>query len=704
MKKQLQTVFYSWQSDIPAKVNRNFIQTALKKAVESLTAKDLISVEPVIDRDTQNVAGACKIADTIFEKIDKAAVFVADVTIIGRARNRGKQIPNPNVLVELGYALKVLTAERLIFVTNTAFGSVEDLPFDLRGRRTLPYSLAEKDFENNRENQEKRRQAKKDLQTGLEEALKSIFQLPPRDLNTLPPQLLFLNGAKSLQQMASTTIGPRGGRIVLVEFKDKRRIVTRDGHTIAANLNDPDYHVRLGIDGLERVAEDTREQVGDGAKTAMLLCYEMVRGGYEAVSGGAQLFDILNGMELAVQKAVNYIKEQTQPLNKGGISQIATTAGGMSAANLLTTAFDNSSPDAVLTVEEGIVSNKSSVHTQEGVVFQQGYLADDFINHPNGDCVFEDCFVLICEGKIYSHNQLLQIIQEIASAKAPIFTLAEEIEGEALTLLVQNNGKTISCVAVKAPGYGENKKSWIKDIAVITGSDVFGGIFGKKLENADLSALGKAKKIIVGKNQTQIIGGQGNEVKVAGRIFQLREQIAQTTSHYEREKLQERLANLLGNIAIIKIGGRTRQELLDNKYKVTTSMFAVRFALEGGYVLGGGLTLLNAQAWLESEAQLKSNNQSENDGIEIIRRALREPIQHLLATRNKSVEELQRVTKNQPEIGFNLMNEQFENLRDAGIWDSSQVTQSVLEIAFSHAKMILETASLGIMRQDGRNM
>lgn len=697
MAKPKQTVFYSWQSDSLPKANRYFIQAALNRAIKVLASKDSIAVEPVFDSDTRNVAGAPKIADTIFTKIDAAAILVADVTIISRTHGKTakerKALPNPNVLVELGYALKVLGDERLVLIANTAFGHIEDLPFDLLGRRTLPYTLREKDLEQNAEGQKVRRQVRDQLQLALETALESIFLLPPRDLNQLPAPLLILRGARSLREKAANTIGPCGGRASFVGRKERERIFTRDGYTITSHLTNHDHHTRHGIDLLSKTAEEIRQQAGDGAKTALLLCYEMVNAGYEAIEASEPLPDLLDGMERAVEKTVDYIKKQRKPLGKHGVAHVAKTAGGPAAAKLVIEAFERAKPEGVLMVEEDVAPAKSSVEIQEGVRFHSGYLADEFANNPTGNCILENCFILVYEGKIHSYKDLLPVLSQIAKARRSVVVLAEDIEGEALELLVANcTKKALSCVAVKAPGFSEGKKSWLKDIANITGCQILGGDYGKKLESVELSDLGMAEKVVVEKSETRIIAGQGNEERIAIRLAQLRKQIEQADS-YEREKLQNRLANLLGSTAVIKVGGPTRDALLDNTYKARTAMNSVQWALSQGYVLGGGLTYYNARKLLERELKLKSLSQGEKTGIMAVQRALEEPIRCLLLTGRETVEELQNHSKDQHEVGFNLVIKKYENLRTAGVWDAAVVASFAIQIAFSHAKMILETTS-----------
>jgi chaperonin GroEL len=699
MAKPQQTAFYSWQSDSPPKANRNFIQTALKRAIEAVKAKESIAVEPVFDSDTRNVAGAPKISDTIFNKIDASSVFVADVTIIRRtagktARDR-KALPNPNVLVELGYALKALGDERLVLVANTSFGRIEDLPFDLLGRRTIPYTLSEKDLENSADGQRIRRQVRDQLQGALETAIESILLLPPRDLNQLPAALLILQGAKSLRDRAAATIGPRGGRTAYIG-RDGERVLTRDGLLISKHLTSRDHHSREGIELLSKTAEEIRRQVGDGAKTALLLCYEMVNGGYEAIESNEPLDEVLDGMERSVEKTVGYIKKRRKSANRTDVFSIAKTAGGIVAAKLVDEAYERAPSEGLWWVQDDVAPATSSVEIQEGIRFNGGYLADEFANDPSGDCILENCFVLVYEGKIHSSNELAPIIGLVAEAKKPILVLAENVEGSALELLVINNNQKLSCVAVKAPGYSQDKRNWLKDIAAITGTSVLGGIYGKKLETALLSDLGTAERVVVEKDVTQIIAGSANQKRIEIRLAQLRRQISETPS-VEQTQLQDRIANLLGKTAVIRIGGTTRDALLDNHYNVETSMRSVHLALAHGYVVGGGLTYYEAAKALQCKLELKSLTKAEKIGIKVVQRALHGPIQSLLYTGRETIEEFEK-NSGKPEIGFNLATKKYDNLRTAGVLDAARVAAAAVQIAFSHARTILETTSWDTIR------
>lgn len=705
MVKPQQTVFYSWQSDSPTKTNRYFIQDALDKAVKALASKGNIAVDPVVDRDTRNVAGAPKIVDTILDKIDTAAVFVADVTLVaktpGKTAKDRKALPNPNVTMELGYALKTLGDKRLVLIANTAYGRIEDAPFDLLGRRTLPYNLAEKQLGNDAQSRKIKKEVKDQLIKDLEAAILTILLLPPRDFNQLPAPLLILKGASNLRNNAASLIGPRGGRATIFKLGERQGTVTRDGLTIAAQLTNQDHNTRQGIDLLSKAAYDAREQAGDGAKTSMLLCYEMVKGGYEAVDKGELLADVINGMERAVEKTVNYIQKQKRPLDRDDIPNIAETSGGPAAAELLVQAFEKAKPEGVWAIQEDEAPAKSSVEIQEGIIFYQGYLADEFANDPQtGNCLLEDCFVLVHDGKIYSNQQILKVLGEIGETQKSVLILAEDIEGEALKLLAYNNKKKrLSCVAVKAPGYQEKKSEWLRDVAVISGADLLGGYFGRSIENADLSNLGRAEKVIVERDKTQIVPGKDNEEQIAIRLAQIHKQISLTATD-ERDKLRTRLANLIGKTAIIKVGGRTGEELLDNKYKFTTSLHSVKSALAQGYVLGGGLTYYNARKSLDKELKLKSLNQAEKVGIKVIQKALEEPMQCLLATGKQSIDDFQKHSEDQPEVGYNLITKKYESFRRAGILDSLAPTQYALQIAFSHAKIILETTSWDLIKPD----
>jgi chaperonin GroEL len=701
MAKPQQTIFYSWQSDIPSKANRNFIQTALKRAIEAVKKKESIAVEPVFDSDTRNVAGAPKISDTIFAKIDASSIFVADVTIIrtvGKTVRDRKALPNPNVLVELGYALKALGDERLVLVANTSFGRIEDLPFDLLGRRTIPYTLSVKDLESNAEGQRTRRQVRDQLQGALETAIESILLLPPRDLNQLPAALLILQGAKSLRDGAAATIGPRGGRTAYKGIRDGERVLTRDGLVISTHLTSRDQHSREGIELLSKTAEEIRRQVGDGAKTALLLCYELVNGGYEAIESNEPLDEVLDGMERAVEKTVGYINERRKPASRADVFNIAKTAGGIVAAKLVGEAFERAPSEGVWWVQDDVAPAASSIEIQEGIRFNGGYLADEFANDPSGNCILENCFMLVYEGKMQSSQELVPIIGLVAEAKKPVFVLAEGVEGSALELLVINNhNEKLSCVAVKTPGYSEEKRNWLKDIAAITGTSVLGGTYGKKLETALLSDLGTAERVVVQKDQTQILPGHCNEERTRIRLAQLRTQIKETPSA-EQSKLHDRLANLLGSTAVIKIGGTTRDALLDNRYNVETAMQSVRLSLEQGDVVGGGLTYYQAATALERDLALKSLTKAERIGIKAVQRALQGPIESLLYTGRETIKEFERNFKGQPEIGFNLATKKYENLRTAGVLDAARVAASAVQIAFSHARTILETTSWDTIR------
>ncbi len=703
MAKPKQTVFYSWQSDSPSKSNRNFIQTVLKRAIDAVNAKGILAAEVVLDSDTRNVAGSPKIADTIYKKIDAASAFVADVTIIkwtaGKTAKTRKALPNPNVLVELGYALKVLEDPRLILLINTAYGRIEELPFDLLGRRTIPYALTPKDLVNNAEGERIRRQVRESLQGVIEKALETIFLLPPRDLSQLPPPLLILEGARSLRDKAATTIGPRGGRTAYIRMRDRERFLTRDGLTIADNVTNRDHHSREGIDLLSRTAEEIREQVGDGAKTALLLCYEMVNGAYEVIETKEPLDDVLDGMERAVEKTVDYIAQNRKPLNRDDVLNVAKTAGGMTAAELVTESYKRAKPDGIWMVENDVAPSESTIDIQEGIRFYRGYWSEDFANDPEtGNCVFNNCYILLYGGRLSATRAYYALLENIAKENKPVFVVAEEIDDVAITTLLLNKEKLAS-VAVKAPGIKEDRRAWLKDIAAITGGQVLGDEYGKKLEQADLSDLGMAEKVIVEKDQTRIIPGPGNEERIAIRLAQLRSQIEQTTSN-ERSKLQNRLANLIGNTAVIKAGGTTRDALLDNRYNIETAMQSVRWALAQGYVLGGGLTYYNVAQSLEDDLKLPNLTKGEKIGIRAVQRALREPILCLLQTGRETVEELQKNAKDQAEVGFNLATKRYESLRTAGVWDAAQVMVSAVRISFSHAEMILKTTSWDTIRPD----
>jgi chaperonin GroEL len=481
-------------------------------------------------------------------------------------------------------------------------------------------------------------------------------------------------------------------------MSDGQRVLTKDGLVISRHLTSGDHHAREGIDLLGKTAEEIRRQVGDGSKTALLLCYEMIQGGYEAIDSNEPLDEVLNGMERAVRKTIGYINKNRKAASRKDVFNIAKTAGGTAAARLINEAYERATSEGVWWIQDDVAPATSSVEIQEGIKFGSGYLTDEFVNDQSGDCVLENCFALIYQGRILSTQELAPIIGLVAEAKRPVFVLAEDIEASALELLViNNNNKKLSCVAVKSPGYSKEKGSWLKDIAAVTGTSILGGIYGNKLETASLSDLGIVERVVVRKDETQIIPGARNEERVKIRLAQLRKQIKETPSA-EQSKLYDRLANLLGNTAVIKIGGTTQDALRDTRYKVETAVHSVRSAFGQGYVLGGGLTYYQAGMSLERDLTLKSLTKAEKIGIQAVQQALQAPLHSLLLTGDETIEEFKDKWNSKPEIGFNLVSKSYENLRIAGVFDAAPVAASAIQIAFSHAQTILETTSWDTIR------
>lgn len=350
-------------------------------------------------------------------------------------------------------------------------------------------------------------------------------------------------------------------------------------------------------------------------------------------------------------------------------------------------------------VEDDTAPADSTVEIQEGIRFSRGYLAEEFANDPEtGNCVLDDCYIFLHGGSLYATQAYYEFLGKIADAKKTVLIVAEDIDDVAIKTLLRNKG-VLTSVAVKAPGLKDDKRGWLKDIASITGGQVLGVEYGKKLEEADLSDLGIAEKVIGEKDQTRIIPGSGNDERIAIRLAQLRSQIKQAPTN-EKGKLQNRLANLIGNTAVIKAGGTTRDNLLDNKYKIETAMRSVHWALAQGYVLGGGLTYYNARQLLERDLKLKSLSQGEKVGIKVVQRVLEEPIRCLLQRDRETIEELQSNANGQTEVGFNLTTKRYEDLRTAGVWDAARLAASAVQLAFAHARMILETTSWDTIRPD----
>jgi chaperonin GroEL len=453
------------------------------------------------------------------------------------------------------------------------------------------------------------------------------------------------------------------------------------------------------------VASKTSDVAGDGTTTATILAQAIYREGVKAVAAGANPMAIKRGIEKAVEVAVEEVKKLSKPVSGDMIAQVGTISANSDATigNIIADAMKKVGKDGVITVEESKTMT-TELQTVDGMQFDRGYLSPYFVSDAERmECVLEDPYILIHEKKISNMKDLLPLLEQIARAGKPLLVIAEEVEGEALATLVVNKLRgTLNACAVKAPGFGDRRKAMMEDISILTGGKAIMEETGIKLEGVRLEDLGKAKRVTVDKDNTTIIDGGGTQKNIEGRIKQLRAQIEETTSDYDREKLQERLAKLAGGVAVIKVGAATETEMKEKKARVEDALHATRAAVEEGIVPGGGVALLRAQAALN---KVKVEDSDEQVGVDIIRRALEEPIRIIAANAGAEgsiVVEKVRTSK-EKNFGYNAQTDEYEDLVKAGVIDPTKVTRTALQNAASVASLLLTTECVVVERKEERS-
>jgi chaperonin GroEL len=503
-----------------------------------------------------------------------------------------------------------------------------------------------------------------------------------------------LRGIDKLAKAVKATLGPKGRNVVL-DKKWGAPTITKDGVTVAKEIELEDPFENMGAQMVKEVASKTSDVAGDGTTTATVLAEAIYREGHKNVTAGANPMALKRGIEKAVEAVVAELKKLSiATKGKKEISQVATISANndTTIGNLIAEAMEKVGKDGVITVEEAKVM-ETNLEVVEGMQFDRGYLSPYFVTDPERmECVLENPYLLIHEKKISNMRELLPVLEQIAKLGRPLVIIAEDVEGEALATLVVNKLRgTLSAAAVKAPGFGDRRKDMLKDIAVLTRGEVIAEELGIKLENIRLEDLGRAKKVVIDKENTTIIEGAGESKAIEGRIKQLRTQIEETTSDYDREKLQERLAKLAGGVAVIKVGAATEVEMKEKKARVEDALNATRAAVEEGIVAGGGVAYLRARKALDG---LKLHG-DEKVGVDIIRRALEEPIRQI--AENAGAEGsivVQRVLEKSGAYGFNAETEQYEDLMEAGIIDPTKVTRIALQNASSIAGLMVTTEAL----------
>src|SRR5437764_225247 len=507
-----------------------------------------------------------------------------------------------------------------------------------------------------------------------------------------------LRGVNILADAVKVTLGPKG-RNVVIDKKFGSPTITKDGVTVAKEIDVPDPVENLGSRMVREVASKTSDIAGDGTTTATVLAQSIVREGSKKVAAGANPMGLKRGIEKAVERMVTDLKGLSQPVKGDMIAQVGTISANNDATigKIIAEAMDKVGKDGVITVEEA-KTMETSLEVVEGMQFDRGYLSPYFVTDPERmECVLEDPLILIHEKKISNLKDLLPVLERVAQSGSPLLVIAEELEGEALATLVVNKLRgTLKIAGVKAPGYGDRRKAMLEDIAILTNGRAITEDLGIKLENLKLEDLGRSKRIVIDKDNTTIIEGAGTRKAIEGRVKQIRAQIEETTSDYDREKLQERLAKLVGGVAVIKVGAATETEMKEKKARVEDAMRATKAAVEEGIVPGGGVALLRASAILESFAKDTSLDEDERLGVEIVRKAAEEPTRWIAqnAGLEGSVVAAKVKESRDKHWGFNAQSEQYEDLVKAGVIDPTKVVRTALTNAASIASLLLTTEAL----------
>ena len=504
-----------------------------------------------------------------------------------------------------------------------------------------------------------------------------------------------LHGVNALADAVKITLGPKGRNVVL-DKKFGPPTVTKDGVTVAKEVELKHPLENMGAQMVREVASKTSDVAGDGTTTATVLAQAIFREGIKSVAAGANPMALKRGVDRAIESAVAEIKRLSKNISGDMIAQVGTISANndRTIGNIIAEAVKKVGKDGVITVEES-KTMETALEVVEGMQFDRGYLSPYFVTDAERmECVLEDARILIHEKKISSMKDLLPLLEQIAKTGKPLLIISEDVEGEALATLVVNKLRgTLHAAAVKAPGFGDRRKAMLEDIAILTGGQLISEELGFKLEDVKIDQLGRAKKVTIDKDNTTIVEGAGKHSAIEGRVKQIRTQVEETTSDYDKEKLQERLAKLVGGVAVIKVGAATETEMKEKKARVEDAMHATRAAVEEGIVPGGGVALLRASRVLD---KLKVDGEDEQIGVSIVRRALEEPTRQIAQNAGKEgaiIVEKVRESKDD-DYGFNAETEEYQNLVKAGVIDPTKVTRLALQNAGSVASLMLTTEAL----------
>jgi chaperonin GroEL len=509
-----------------------------------------------------------------------------------------------------------------------------------------------------------------------------------------------LRGVKLLSAAVKVTLGPKG-RNVILEKKFGAPTITKDGVTVAKEIDLEDKFENMGAQMVKEVASKTSDVAGDGTTTATILAEAIYREGLKTVTAGANAMEVKKGIDKAVDTVVAGLKKLSTPI-KGStdIAQVAAISANNdeTIGKLIADAMEKVGKDGVITVEEA-KGMETTLDVVEGMQFDRGYLSPYFITNPERmECVLEDAYILLYEKKISAMKDLVPMLEKVAQKGRPIVIISEEVEGEALATLVVNKIRgTLSCAAVKAPGYGDRRRAMLEDIAVLTGGKLISEDIGIKLENVQISDLGRAKRITIDKENTTIVEGAGKKDDITARIGQIKNEIDETTSDYDKEKLQERLAKIAGGVAVLNVGAATEVAMKEKKARVEDALHATRAAVEEGIVPGGGVAFIRTVPDLE-KMKLSGDQQI---GVEIVKRALEEPTRQLAANAGKEGSVIvEQVKKEKLSMGYNVMSEKIEDMVEAGIIDPTKVSRTALQNAASIASLLVTTEAVVVEKPE----
>jgi len=503
-----------------------------------------------------------------------------------------------------------------------------------------------------------------------------------------------LSGVEQISQAVKVTLGPKG-RNVLLDKKFGAPTVTKDGVSVAKEVELADPFENMGAQLLKEVATKTNDVAGDGTTTATVLAYSMVKEGLKSVAAGMTPLELKRGMDKAVQIAVEEIKKNSKKINeKEEISHVASVSANNDSeiGNTIADAMEKVGKDGVITVEESKTMD-TTIEFVEGMQFDRGYISAYFVtDRDTMTSVYEDVYILIHDKKISGMKDMLPLLEKVAQSGKPFLIIAEDVDGEALSTLVVNSLRgTLRACAVKAPGFGDRRKAMLEDIAILTGGEVISEELGLKLENTDISQLGKAKTVKIDKDNTTIINGAGKQKEIQDRIAQIKAQIEETTSDYDKEKLHERLAKLAGGVAVINVGAATEVELKEKKHRVEDALSATRAAIDEGIVSGGAIAMIQAAIALD-KADTAALSDDEKVGFKIVKRALEEPIRQIAENAGLDGAVVAEKAKNEKKgIGFDAAKMEWVDMIKAGIIDPAKVTRSALQNAASVASLLLLT-------------